>query len=278
MWLRGAQSFSIAVLIAVASCSAPPETSLDRIRRDGFVRAAYAQEPPYAFVDDHGRVVGESPTALQGALSALAIDSIRWVRMDFDELLAGLNGGRVDVIASGLFVTSERSGHVAFTRATSCSRPALVVRGDGPAPRDLAAFTSAAAGRLAVVRGTVEEAAARVLGVPENRVLVVPDALTGVVVLREGRVDALALTEPSLRHALGSASDLRMYAYTPSSRIAELVQGCSALVVRRDDTDLLAALDEGLEAFVGSSEHLTALRDFGFTAGALPDRAHRTVP
>lgn len=278
MWHRGAKSFSVTVLLAVWSCSAPPETSLDRIRGDGFVRAAYAQEPPYAFIDDEGRVVGESPTALRGALPQLSIDSVRWVRMDFDDLLPGLNEGRVDVIASGVFATSERSALVAFTRSTSCSRPALVVRRDGSAPRDLADFASAAAGHVAVVRGTVEQDAVRVLGIPEDRVLEVPDVLSGIVVVREGRVDALALTEPTLRRALGSASDLRLYAYTPSSRIAELVQGCSALVVRKADKDLLAALNEGLGAFVGSSEHLTALRSFGFTADALPDPAHRTAP
>ncbi len=278
MWHRGALPFCLPVLVTVASCSAPSETSLDRIRTDGFVRVAYTHEPPYAFVDDQGAVVGESPVALRGALPPLSIDSVRWVRMDFDELLAGLADGRVDVIASGLFVTPERSSRVAFTHATSCSRPALVVRDDGPAPRDLSAFTGAAAGRVAVVRGTVEEDAVEILGVPEDRVVRVPDVQTGIVVVREGRVEALALTEPTLRHALGSASDLRVHAYTPSSRIAGLVQGCSALVVRQADGDLIAALNEGLRAFVGSPEHLEELEGFGFTADALPDRVHRVAP
>lgn len=278
MWHRGAASFCLPVLITVASCNSPSETTLDRIRTDGFVRAAYAHEPPYAFVDDRGAVVGESPAALRGALPPLSIDSVRWVRMDFDELLPGLADGRVDVIASGLFVTPERSSRAAFTHATSCSRPALLVRDNGPSPSDLAAFTNAAAGRVAVVRGTVEEEAVQMLGVPEDRVLRVPDVQTGIVVVREGRVDALALTEPTLRHALGSAPDLRVYAYNPSSLIAELVQGCSALVVRQADGDLVAALNEGLRAFVGSPEHLTKLEGFGFSADALPDRMHRGAP
>lgn len=280
---RGTASFSVVVFVlgawvAIASCDVPSETSLERIRREGFMRAAYAHEPPYAFVDDQSRVVGESPTGLRGALQALAIDSIRWIRMDFDELLPGLDDGRADVIASGLFETPERAEHVAFTHATSCSRPALLVRGDGPTPGDLAAFTRAETGRVAVVRGTVEQDAVRILGIPDDRVLVVPDVLSGVLVVREGRVDALALTEPTLRNALGSASDLRVYAYTPSDRIEGLVRGCSALVVRQDDGDLLAALNEGLGAFVGSPEHLSALESFGFGADALPGDADRMSP
>lgn len=275
---RGTAIFIAVVGTAMASCDVPSETNLERIRREGFLRAAYAQEPPYAFVDEESGVVGESPTALRGALPALSIDSVRWIRMDFDELLTGLDDGRVDVIASGLFATPERAAHVAFTRATSCSRPALLVRSDGPTPRDLAAFTRSEAGRLAVVRGTVEQDAVRVLGIPDDRVLVVPDVLSGILVVRRGRAEALALTEPTLRDALGTASDVRMYPYTPSDRIEELVQGCSALVVRQGDGDLREALDEGLRAFVGSPEHVGALERFGFTPDALPDDARRMAP
>lgn len=245
------------------ACGGPSGSALERIERDGFIRAAYAHEPPFAFLSGAGDVMGESPLALHGALAALPVDSVRWVRMDFDDLLPALEEGRVDVVASGLFPTERRARRGAFTASTSCSRAALLIRRDGAAPDGLEAFLDSGSGRLAVVRGTVEHEAARLLAEPATRVLPVPDLSTGVVAVREGRADALAMTEPTLIWSLGSDSDLRWLPYTPSATIAHLVAGCSALVVRRAEADLLAALNRGIADFVGSPEHLAGLAPLG---------------
>lgn len=254
----------VTVLVAATACRDDTDSSFERIQREGFVRAAYAHEPPFAFLDDDGRVTGESPSALRGALPVLAVDSVRWVQMDFDELLPGLLEGRVDVVASGLFPTDARRERVAFTSHSSCSRPALLVREDGPSPDGLGSFVGSGSGRLAVVRGTVEEDAARELGIPGERLLVVPDLPTGVLIVREGRADALALTEPTLTSLLGKSPGLSIQAYAPREETRELVQGCSALAVRRSDVGLLDALNKGLDGFVGTEEHKAVLERFGF--------------
>jgi len=255
----------VITLGAVMACGNPPQSALERIRQNGFIRAAYAHEPPYAFLSGAGDVMGESPLALHGALAALPVDSVRWVRMDFDDLLPALEEGRVDVVASGLYPTERRARQGTFTASTSCSRAALLVRRGGVAPDGLEAFLASGSGRLAVVRETVEHEAARLLAVPEGRVLVVPDLPTGVVAVREGRADALAMTEPTLIWSLGPDSDLRWLSYTPSAATAHLVEGCSALVVRRAEADLLAALNRGIADFVGSPEHLAGLEPLGLT-------------
>jgi polar amino acid transport system substrate-binding protein len=260
---RGWTSLLVITLGAVTACGGPPQSALERIRQEGFIRAAYAHEPPYAFMSDAGDVMGESPLALQGALAALPVDSVRWVRMDFDALLPALEEGRVDVVASGLYPTERRARQGAFTASTSCSRAALLFRHGGVAPDGLEAFLASGSGRLAVVRGTVEHEAARLLAAPDGRVLPVPDLPTGVVAVREGRADALAMTEPTLKLSLGVDSDLRWRAYTPSDAIAHLVEGCSALVVREAEVDLLAALNRGIDDFVGSPEHLAGLEPLG---------------
>ena len=261
-----------ALLLAAVlfACREAPKSALDRIERQGFLRAAYTHEPPYAFLDSLGQVQGESPTALRGALSALPVDSIRWMRMDFDELLPSLAEGRIDVVASGLFPSEERRREMAFTRFTSCSEAALLVRRDGPRPRGLMSFVRDGTLTIGVVRGAVEERAVDMLGIPAERVLVVPDLATGVTAVRDGLAAALALTAPTLRLALGDGVDLDWYTYEPSEEIAPLVKGCSALATRPGEDELTEALDRGLAEFIGSPDHLAALTSLGYIADDVP--------
>lgn len=281
-WLSGLCLVTLVVSTAgLSGCADPPESSLERIEREGFVRVGYTHEPPYAFLEPDGEVRGESPVALRGALPSLPADSIRWIRLELDELLAALDEGRVDVVASGLYPSSERSRLAAFSASTSCSSAALLIRAGNARPAGLAAFSGPETGVLAVTRGAVEEQAARRIDIPAERLLPVPDLPTGIAAVRDGLADALALTVPTLRRALSTATDttdLDWYSYEPAPRIRELVQGCSALAVRAGDTPLLQALNRGLETFVGSDEHRRALTSLGFGDQDLPPASTGGVP
>ena len=48
-------------MISLWSLRAPSEGAAARIARTGVVRIGYAVEPPFAFVDAHGRGTGVSP-------------------------------------------------------------------------------------------------------------------------------------------------------------------------------------------------------------------------
>lgn len=254
----------VATCATLAGCEAAPD-GVSRIRERGFIRAGYAQEPPYAFTLEDGQVDGEAPSALRYALRPLGVDSIRWVRLDFEDLLPALSMGRLDVVASGLFPTSERRGVADFTLPTTCARPALAFRSEDRAPGGIQAFTDGDDGEdvLAVVAGTVEHLAAARLGVPERRLLVVPDLATGLSAVRSGASAALALTAPTLSAALDGEAGLAWITYTPPEEVRDLVRGCSALAVRREDAGLLRALNEGLAAYLGTREHLATLARLG---------------
>lgn len=248
-------------------------SALEDIRERGFLRVGYSEEPPYAFLDASGTVVGESPGALRGALREVGVDSVRWIRFDFEDLIPELVAGSVDVVASGLFSTAGRAELVRFSRPTTCTRPALLTRVGSPPLSGLRDFREPDGGDLAVLAGSVEQEAARALGISDTRLVVVPDVSTGVVAVRTERARGLALSLPSARRAARSTNDLEWRPYEPMGDIAELVGGCSALVVRKTDTTLSRALDRGLDAFVGSDAHLSLLEALGFTEGDLPQRA-----
>ncbi|MDT8341977.1 MAG: transporter substrate-binding domain-containing protein [Longimicrobiales bacterium] len=237
---------------SVTSCRARSDDTLGRVEAGGFVRAGYAQEPPYAFLLASGRVDGEAPAALRHALAAVGVDSIRWILHDFEDLLPALEQGRVDVVAAGLFITEERRERVLFSRPTMCARPALAFRTEASPPPGLASFLGDGSGVLAVVSGSVEHQAVKVLGIPASTTLQVPDVKTGLVAVRSGHAEALAMTAPTLQRAVAAADGLAWRYYEAPPAVAPLVGGCSALVFRRSDIRLAEAVNVGLEGYVGA--------------------------
>jgi polar amino acid transport system substrate-binding protein len=119
------------------------------------------------------------------------------------------------------------------------------------------------------VEGAVEHEAARALGVPEDRILAVPDLATGVAAVRRGSADALALTTPTLRNVVKGDNTLAWEVYEPPAAVASLVGGCSALAFRLVDEDLAEAVDHGLAGYIGSPRHAGILE----ALGVAPDEA-----
>lgn len=270
--MRPPTRWSLVGLLAacVLSGCEPPDTGEPS---SSLLRVGYSQEPPYAFLDEQGRVTGEAPETARIILDRLGTEEVRWVRLEFDELLPNLLDGRVDIVASGLFVTPSRSAKVRFVRPTVCTSPALVVRDDvAEEVRELRDPWSADGLRYVVLAESVEADAARAVAIPEDRVLTVYDVRTAVAALQSREAEVLAITLPTARWILQAHADADLTVigpYEPSHGAAG-VRGCSAFAVRPDDTALATALDTALARFVGSSEHLALIRQFGFDEAALP--------
>lgn len=255
----------VGIAVAMLSCDGRGLT-VDDVRQRGFLRAAYSEEPPYAFMDSAGLVTGEAPEALRSAADGLGIDEIRWVRVEFGDLMTALEQGRVDVVAAGLYRTEEREERVRFTRPTVCSGPALVVKGTAPSPRDLGELASDASLRTAVIGGSVEQAALRELGTPDSNLLMVPDVQTGLAAVMQGAAHAFAISAPTARYFVNARTSdgLAVRAYAPPAEVAPLLRGCSALALRPGDRELAEALDSALAVGLSSPRRGEILRSLGF--------------
>lgn len=267
---RGTRALWLGAGLAVGvGCGNDAPDALQRIRSEGFLRAGYAQEPPYAFADPVGLVDGEAPSALRAALPTVGTDSVRWIRLDFEDLIPALERGRVDVVAAGLFVTPERAERVRFSVPTLCSRAAMAYRRGASPPAGIASFAGEGEGVLAVVEGSVESRAAYIVGVRPARLLEVPDLTTGLAAVRAGRAAAIALTAPTLRRAIAGDPALEWSPYEPQTEVASMVAGCSALAFRPGDERLAAAVDEALRPYLGSERHAHDLERLGFSMRAV---------
>jgi polar amino acid transport system substrate-binding protein len=210
-------------------------------------------------------------------LRDLGIERVEGVLTEFGSLIPGLKARRFDLIAAGMYVLPERCREVAFSNPTYGIGEAFVVRAGNPlglhSYEDVAAHPTA---RLGVVAGTVERGYALAVGVPEERLVLLPDGPSAVAAVETGRVDAYggtALTVQDLLDKLDEAGDAALERAVPfrDPRIdGRTVRGYGAFALRRGDRDLREALDRGLAAFIGTPAHLELVRPFGFTERELP--------
>lgn len=249
-------------------------TALAHARRAGMIRIGYAVEEPYAFLTASGHVTGEGPEIARVIAARLGIPRVDWRLTEFGNLLDGLESGKYDVIAAGMFITPERQQRVAFSRPKFQVGPGLLVRKGNP--HSLHRYTDligAQGLRIAVLTGSTEETRLRQLGCPDERLVRVPDANSGRVAIQTGAADALALSAPSLRWMMlnAPAADMEMpepLADGPDADLPALAMG--GFVFRKDEPELRLAWDSELADFLGSEEHLRLVRRFGFTDAELP--------
>lgn len=239
------------------------------------LRIGYAVEAPYAFLAEAGEPTGESPALARLIAGRIGIRRIDWIQTSFDMLLTDLEMNRFDVVAAGMFVTPERVARVAFSQPTFHARQALLVRRGNP--RNLHSYADAAATAgvtIAVVAGSVEAGLLSGLGMADERLLQVPDAVTGKSAVATGLADGLALSSPTVRWMAAQDRSGAIEVATPfrqSDSNANMRFGFGAFAFRPGDHALRNAWNAAMPDVVGSAEHLQAVAPFGFTRDEIED-------
>lgn len=255
---------AVAAIIATLPLMPGREGALTRLQATGTVRIGYAVEPPFAFLGDRGEVTGEAPEVARHVVERLRIARIEWRQSEFGNLIRELEAGRIDVIATGLFITPERSRRVLFSRPTMRVRQALLVQSGNPG--GIQSYAGAARRQdvhVAVLAGSVEEETMKSLGIDPNRLLRTPDARTGMKAVETGLADALLLSEPSLRWMLTQYRPDRFDVVVSTGGAEGEAEGRPAFAFRPDEADLHEAWDKELKGYLGSKEHLAMLASMG---------------
>jgi polar amino acid transport system substrate-binding protein len=265
-------------LLATTGCERADQqdtTTLEKIQKQGVVRIGYANEAPYAFVDEKtGRLTGEAPEIARVVLRQMGVERVEGVLTEFGSLIPGLKAKRFDIIAAGMYILPKRCREIAFSNPTYRIGEAFLVKAGNPlnlhSYEDLLARPDA---RVGVVAGAVELAYAHATGIPDERIAVLPDGPSAVAAVQAGRIDAYAGTALTIQDMLNKAGDgsvERAKPFTDPVIEGETVIGYGAFGIRKSDKALLEAFNKHLEAFIGSGPHRALVRPFGFTDAELP--------
>ncbi len=179
--------------------AAQAETTLERGKREGYLRVGFANEAPYGFATPDGKLTGESPEVVKAILAKIGIAQVDGVLTEFGSLIPGLQAGRFDIIAAGMFVNPKRCEQVQFSEPTYGIGQAFLVKAGNPKGIvDYSTVSGNADLKLAVMAGAVEGGYAKDSGIPEGQLVILPDQSSLVKAVQAGRADAAALTALSI--------------------------------------------------------------------------------
>ncbi|MFC3286211.1 ectoine/hydroxyectoine ABC transporter substrate-binding protein EhuB [Litchfieldella rifensis] len=258
-------------VLAVAIVASTPAlaVTLDELRERGAVRAAFANESPYGYVNEEGVLTGESPEVARVIFNRLGVENLDGILTEWASLLPGLNAGRWDMVAAGMFITPGRCKEVAFSNPSYMMGQSFLVQAGNP--HDLHSYEDVANNdevTLGVLAGAVERGYARDAGIPDSQVQELPDQTSMLAAVRTGRIDAAALTSVSIERMAQLGGD-RVERAEPFDTPPEAI-GYGGFAFRKADEALIEEFNAHLADFIGSEEHLELVRPFGFTEANLP--------
>jgi polar amino acid transport system substrate-binding protein len=238
-----------------------PDTEPDR----GTLHLGFANEFPYGYVGPDGQPTGQAPEVARVVLERMGFEDIEATTVDFGALIDGLNAGRYDMIAAGMFITESRAAQALFTDPDYCAATAFAVpEGNPEGLTDYQSITDTGA-TLGVLSGAVEDGHAVDSGVPHGQIRRFPDTADLVDALREGIIDAFALTRATVE-----AQTAEMPGFEASEDFIPVIDGeeqlgCGGYVFRFDDKELRDEFNQVLNDMKQNNEILPIVEEFGFT-------------
>jgi polar amino acid transport system substrate-binding protein len=255
---------------ATATAGGSTDTSLlAKAREQGYITIGFANEAPYGFANEAGEVTGEAPEVARAILAKLGIPEVQGVVVPFGSLIPGLQAGRFDIIAAGMFINPDRCGQVLFSDPDYCIPQAFAVAAGNPkglnSYEDVAANSDA---KIGVLSGGVEEGYATDLGVSDGQIQRFDEAPAMAEALQAGRVDAIAATSLSIRAQLDRLNDSKLEMTAGFTPVIDGVaqNGCGGYGFRQEDTELHGEFNTALKAMKENDEIVAITEPFGFGA------------
>jgi polar amino acid transport system substrate-binding protein len=270
------RSLGVAVLAAAVALfaigSALAETTLERARKQGFIRVGFANEAPFGYATPAGQLTGEAPEVAKVILNKMGIAEVDGVLTEFGSLIPGLKAGRFDIIAAGMFINPKRCKQINFSEPSYGIGQAFLVKAGNPKDiKDYSTIAQRSDLKLAVLAGAVEGGYAKDSGVPQGQLVVLPDPPSMLAAVQSGRSDAAALTALSIANLAAKGEGVE--STRPFAMVAgKSVMGHGGFGFRTADTDLLDEFNKQLKAFMGTKEHIDLVTPHGFGEGYLPTK------
>lgn len=155
------------------------------------LRFGFSQEPPYAYLNESGALMGVFVDAAEQISGELEVEQIEWVQQDFFQLFAALHQKRIDVIAAGITIIPERAESMCFTEPLLQASSALLVL----SASDVNTNSFAVDETVAVIANSIEH---QTLAREGRSLLLVSSADEGAIAVLQHKATALVMTEPAL--------------------------------------------------------------------------------
>jgi polar amino acid transport system substrate-binding protein len=267
---------SLIALFAFAAVSGLVQAqTLERARKDGYIRVGFPNQVPYAYADEKGVLTGADAVIARMVVQKMGIKEMDGVLTEFASLIPGLKANRFDIVLA-MFVNPQRCAQVAFSEPIYRVAQGIVVpKGNPRKIRNYDDLVKQNDLRIAVMAGAVQTSNLKKLGVPDGRIVSFPDGPSAIAAVAAGRADAFTISDLPARRLLqaaGTSTPLEMVpAFAPPMVDGRPAQGHSAFAFRPEDSALQQAFNKALAEVIATPQFLEAMAPFGITKDNLPD-------
>ena len=269
-------------LAAIDAPAAGAESTLERIKNQGYIRMGFANENPFSYATPEGELAGIDVEILSHILAAMGVKQIDGGVTTFGGLLPGLQERRFDLVSSAIYIKPDRCAQVAFAEPLYIQGDAIVVAAGNPKQiqsyRDVAADPTIRIGYP--TGGTGPSDNAKAMGVKDDQLIDFPGGPTGFAAIKDGRIDGYATVAMNVEMQLREMKDPTLERADPFEQPVENSKpryGITSFAVRLEDKDLLDEINRHLLAFRGTPEYLAILEKYGLTEADLPPQDMTTA-
>ena len=214
--------------------------------------------PPYEYMAN-GELTGFDIELGQALADELGLD-VEIMAMNFEGLIPALQGGRVDIINSAMYIKPEREEQVDFIPYMYIGNAVVVLKGN---KLNISSLNDLTGLKVAVTRGGVEEIYANEqnerfeqAGKKPMEILALPTANDAVLATEQGRADAFLHSSPGAAYLLQEKPGVFEIAATfdMSTEIG--------IAVRKGDTAMKQTIEEALQKVVENGTYAELMKKY----------------
>lgn len=261
--------------LALGLPAAHAESTLEKIKAQGYMRMGFANETPFSYATPEGTLAGVDVDILNSILGKMGIKEIDGGLTTFGGLIPGLKAKRFDLVSSAIYIKPDRCAQVAFAEPLYILGDAIIVAQGNP--KKINSYSDVAANPAMKIGyptgGTGVSDNAKAMGVKEDQLIGFPDGPSGFAAVKAGRIDGYATTAMVGETQLRELNDPALERASPFEQPVEggkVRYGIASFAVRQEDKDLLAEINKHLLEFRGGPEYLAILEKYGLTKADLP--------
>ena len=219
-----------------------------------------ASFPPFEFKGSSGRPEGFDIDMIEKLAGSMGLRA-KPLDIDFDGLIPALQGSRIDVINSAMYIKPDRERVVDFVPYMIIGESMIVPKGNpeniGTLPDDLSGKT------VAVTRGAIGEQYMTnfnkeldTAGKPPMKILALPTNQDALLAVKSGRADAFDTSTPGAAYTVSEEGGALEVAATfdLGTKIG--------IAVRKGDTEAAKSVQAALDKFVSSGEYEKLLKKY----------------
>ena len=217
--------------------SGATEDLLDKVKGKGKITVAMEGTwAPWTYVDESGTLTGFDVDVAAAVAKKLGVE-VEYITGEWDGLLAGVQGGRYDIMVNGVGYTEERAQSYTFSDPYAFNKTALVVRGDN---NEIASLEDLEGKKTCNSANSTYQLAAEEFGATVEDV----ETLDGTMeMVLSGRADATLNAEVSIFDYLAQQPDanIKIVDY-----LDEVEQVCIIMPKGDSSASLQAAINQAL--------------------------------